>query len=146
MASSKQHVSRKQQQQPRPPQQQPFNGRPQLQTPQECIVCNDMHFMITFEPCYCQICCEECGMRMKKCLSCHTLIEKRFAINGKLLLPKENIRQPSADRMRYLESKIQEIEETHSCGICMERRRNVAFLCGHSACSKCAETLKTCHM
>lgn len=53
---------------------------------------------------------------------------------------------PSVDRLRYLESKIQEIEETHCCSICMERRRNVAFLCGHGACSKCAETLKTCHM
>lgn len=55
-------------------------------------------------------------------------------------------RQQSVDRLRYLESKIQEIEETHCCSICMERRRNVAFLCGHGACSKCAETLKTCHM
>lgn len=139
-----QHVSRKQQQ-PRP-QQPPFNGKPQLQTPQECIVCNEMCLMITFEPCYHQICCEECGMRMKKCLQCQNVIEKRIAMNGKLLMAKESHRQPSADRLRYLESKILEIEETHSCGICMERRRNVAFLCGHSACSKCAETLKTCHM
>lgn len=143
MASSKQHISRKQQQRP---QQPPFNGKPQLQTPQECIVCNELQFMVTFEPCYHQICCEDCGMRMKKCLSCQTVIEQRIAINGKLLKPKENQRPPSQDRLRYLESKIAEIEETHSCGICMERKRNVAFLCGHSACSKCAETLKTCHM
>jgi E3 ubiquitin-protein ligase mind-bomb len=138
-----QHVSRKQQQ-PRP--QLPFNGKPQLQTPQECIVCNEMCLMITFEPCCHSICCEDCGMRMKKCLQCQNVIEKRIAMNGKMLMAKESQRQPSADRLRYLESKILEIEETHSCGICMERRRNVAFLCGHSACSKCAETLKTCHM
>lgn len=48
--------------------------------------------------------------------------------------------------MRYLECKIAEIEETHGCSICMERRRNVVFLCGHGACAKCADTLKTCHM
>lgn len=146
MASSKQqHISRKQQQQPRP-QQPPFNVKPQVQSPQECIVCNDISLMITFEPCYHQICCEDCGLRMKKCLQCQTVIDKRIAMNGKVLFQKETQRQPSADRLRYLESKILEIEETHSCGICMERRRNVAFLCGHSACSKCAETLKTCHM
>lgn len=85
-------------------------------------------------------------MRMKKCLSCSMIIEKRVALSGKVLFTKENTRQPSADRLRYLESKIMEIEETHCCSICMERRRNVAFLCGHSACSKCAETLKICHM
>lgn len=145
MASKQQHISRKQQQQPRP-QQPPFNVKPQVQTPQECIVCNDISLMVTFEPCYHQICCEDCGMRMKKCLQCQTVIDKRIAMNGKVLFHKETQRQPSADRLRYLESKILEIEETHSCGICMERRRNVAFLCGHSACSKCAETLKTCHM
>ncbi|KAK7069621.1 hypothetical protein SK128_014095, partial [Halocaridina rubra] len=56
------------------------------------------------------------------------------------------VRQPSAERLRYLESKIAEIEEAHCCSICMERRRNVAFLCGHGACVICAQTLKTCHM
>lgn len=142
------HMSRKQQQQqqqPKPPQI--LNVKPQAQTPQECLVCNETCLLISFEPCHHQICCEDCGLRMKKCLQCQIHIEKRVAINGKVLSHnKETQRQPSADRLRYLESKILEIEETHSCGICMERRRNVAFLCGHSACSKCAETLKTCHM
>jgi len=147
LPTSSKHISRKQQQKgymaPQPP---PFNGKPQLQTPAECIVCNEICLMVTFEPCAHQICCEDCGLRMKKCLQCQTVIERRLAMNGKMLMPKENQRQPSADRLRYLESKILEIEETHCCSICMERRRNVAFLCGHSACSKCAETLKTCHM
>lgn len=149
LPTSSKHISRKQQVgpkgfvQPPPP---PFNVKPQLQAPQECVVCNEICLMITFEPCYHQVCCEDCGMRMKKCLQCHAVIDKRIAMNGKILCQKENPRQPSADRLRYLETKIMEIEETHCCSICMERRRNVAFLCGHSACSKCAETLKTCHM
>ena len=54
--------------------------------------------------------------------------------------------QPSGDRLRYLESRIAEIEETYTCSICMERRRNVAFLCGHGACDSCSQTLRTCHM
>lgn len=154
------------------------------QQPQECIVCNDVTQLIIFEPCRHQISCEECGVRMKKCLSCGVIIERRLTITGTAIQPhhphqqtlsvlpqqsqtpqsnvnnqqgqlfqqqqqskdNNNQRQPSADRLRYLESKILEIEETHSCSICMERRRNVAFLCGHSACSKCADTLKICHM
>lgn len=116
--------------------------------PLECIVCNEVTTLITFEPCYHQISCEDCGVRMKKCLTCGTAIEKRLDTSGRVIYgkDKETYRQPSADRLRYLESKILEIEETHCCSICMERRRNVAFLCGHGACSKCADTLKICHM
>lgn len=121
--------------------------------PAECIVCNEILPLTIFEPCCHQISCEECSVRMKKCLSCGTVIEKRINPSGVPALPQQQQqqqpqqpRQPSADRLRYLENKILEIEETHCCSICMERRRNVAFLCGHGACSKCSETLKTCHM
>ena len=127
-----------------------------MQQINECIVCNELMTLIIFEPCGHQIACSECSVRMKKCLSCSTVIERRVgaelsaaaSIAAAGLLNEDSIvtRQPSADRLRYLESKILEIEETHCCSICMERRRNVAFLCGHGACSKCAETLKTCHM
>ena len=50
------------------------------------------------------------------------------------------------ERLRYLESRIADLEEAHMCSICMEHRRNVAFLCGHGACDKCAAPLTTCHM
>lgn len=139
-------------------QQQPADST----TPNECIFCNEMLPLAIFDPCGHQISCVDCAIRMKKCLSCGVMIEKRLAANGRDVLvaqsshvvlqvqppqlPPPQPRQPSVDRLRYLESKILEIEETHCCSICMERRRNVAFLCGHGACSKCAETLKTCHM
>ena len=50
------------------------------------------------------------------------------------------------ERLRYLETRIADLEEANMCSICMERRRNVAFLCGHGACEHCAAPLKTCHM
>lgn len=67
-----------------------------------------------------------------------------FFAAGHTISPKT--RQVSVERVKYLESKIQEIEEASSCSICMERRKNVAFLCGHGACVVCSQTLKTCHM
>ncbi|XP_055589973.1 E3 ubiquitin-protein ligase MIB2, partial [Uranotaenia lowii] len=153
--SSSKHISRRQYSDKNPPGSPPIAGlnsgssSPPVicHLPQECIVCNETLLLIIFEPCQHQISCEECGVRMKKCLSCGVFIERRLTVTGKSLMNavKDN-RQPSADRLRYLESKIIEIEETHCCSICMERRRNVAFLCGHGACSKCAETLKICHM
>lgn len=110
-------------------------------TPHECVVCNETLDLIKFEPCHHQISCEDCGKRMKKCLRCGAQIERRIDSSGRLIT-----NTPSNDRLRYLENKIQEYEESHYCSICMERSRDVAFLCGHGACSRCAETLRTCHM
>ncbi|XP_067621868.1 E3 ubiquitin-protein ligase MIB2 [Eurosta solidaginis] len=119
---------------------------PFINGPQECIVCDEKLQLIKFEPCQHQISCEECGLRMKKCLRCGVQIERRIGTDGRIIVNSDQTRAPSADRLRYLENKIQEYEESHYCGICMERTRDVAFLCGHGACSRCAETLRTCHM
>lgn len=113
--------------------------------PVECLVCSDLsEENVRLEPCNHKPACEDCSSRMKKCLHCGKLVQKRVTKDGRVIPAKS--RQPSAERMRYLECKIAEIEESHACSICMERKRNVVFLCGHGTCSKCADTLKTCHM
>ncbi|XP_063229552.1 E3 ubiquitin-protein ligase MIB2 [Bacillus rossius redtenbacheri] len=113
--------------------------------PAECAVCSELgDENVLFEPCGHKVACEDCSSRMKKCLKCGQVVTKRITQDGRTIACKS--RQPSTERMRYLESKIAEIEEAHSCSICMERRRNVAFLCGHGSCEKCSTTLKTCHM
>lgn len=113
--------------------------------PAECSVCSELsEENVCLEPCGHKPACEDCASRMKKCLQCGCCVTKRITKDGRIIPAKS--RQPSAERMRYLECKIAEIEETHGCSICMERRRNVVFLCGHGACAKCADTLKTCHM
>ncbi|KAI4465183.1 zinc finger c3hc4 type (ring finger) [Holotrichia oblita] len=111
----------------------------------ECQVCSDLsEENVRLEPCNHKPACEDCSSRMKKCLQCGAVVQKRITKDGRIIPAKS--RQPSAERMRYLECKIAEIEESHACSICMERKRNVVFLCGHGTCSKCADTLKTCHM
>ncbi|XP_044752526.1 E3 ubiquitin-protein ligase MIB2 isoform X2 [Coccinella septempunctata] len=113
--------------------------------PVECLVCSEYsEENVRLEPCNHKPACEDCSSRMKKCLQCGSIVQKRITKDGRIIPAKS--RQPSAERMRYLESKIAEIEESHACSICMERKRNVVFLCGHGTCSKCADTLKTCHM
>lgn len=52
----------------------------------------------------------------------------------------------SLERVRFLETRVADLEEASMCSICMERKRNIVFLCGHSACEHCAAPLKTCHM
>jgi len=110
----------------------------------ECIVCCEMVPDIRFEPCGHINACSHCAPRMKKCLECHVLIVTKTSSDGNVI--ENPTCQPSGDRLRYLESRIAEIEETYTCSICMERRRNVAFLCGHGACDSCSQTLRTCHM
>ena len=53
---------------------------------------------------------------------------------------------PEQMRLRELENQLATLEDTVNCSICMERKKTIAFLCGHSACSTCAHTLKNCHM
>ncbi|XP_011696263.1 PREDICTED: uncharacterized protein LOC105454970 [Wasmannia auropunctata] len=48
---------------------------------------------------------------------------------------------------RYLQTKITKTDKMQNiCNICLERRCNIAFLCGHCACKECAAQLNTCHM
>lgn len=113
--------------------------------PVECCVCSELADQnVLFEPCGHRVACEDCASRLKKCLKCCVSIVRRLTADGRVVPCRA--RQPSAERLRYLETKIQEIEEAHCCSICMERKRNVAFLCGHGACEKCSQTLKICHM
>lgn len=111
----------------------------------ECHVCSEVsEENVTLEPCGHKPACEDCSARMKKCLICSELVQRRLTKDGRTIGGKS--RQSSAERMKYLESKIREIEESHACSICMERKKNVVFFCGHGTCDKCADTLTRCHM
>ncbi|XP_059468755.1 E3 ubiquitin-protein ligase MIB2-like [Neocloeon triangulifer] len=110
----------------------------------ECSVCSEQDQNVRFEPCGDVVVCEDCAGRMKKCLFCHIPISCLVTKAG--IVTNKNEVQSSTDKLRVLESKIAEIEEANCCSICMERPRNVVFLCGHSACDTCAQPLKVCHM
>lgn len=56
------------------------------------------------------------------------------------------VSEEDEETMKDLKDKLQELEDRQMCNICMERLHNVAFRCGHQACSHCAETLERCHM
>lgn len=119
--------------------------RREAKGPVECLVCSELcTSRVLLEPCGHKVACEDCTTRLKKCFKCHIFITKRIAQDGRVVEYKA--KQPSVECLRYLETKIAEIEEVHCCTICMERRKNVVFLCGHSACDKCSAELITCHM
>eukprot|EP00092_Neocalanus_flemingeri_P028989 GFUD01031472.1.p1 GENE.GFUD01031472.1~~GFUD01031472.1.p1 ORF type:complete len:938 (+),score=300.01 GFUD01031472.1:38-2851(+) len=108
--------------------------------PPECLVCSEIVPLVTFLPCTHQVACMDCSLRVKKCLKCGTLVqEKKFDATGEEA-------NKERERLKSLEMKVQDLEDQFLCSICMERRRNVAFLCGHGACEICTEGLDTCHM
>lgn len=50
------------------------------------------------------------------------------------------------ERVRSLEERLRVMEEDKQCQICMERDKNMVFLCGHGACKECSERLRSCHV
>ncbi|XP_077507617.1 uncharacterized protein LOC144118596 [Amblyomma americanum] len=54
--------------------------------------------------------------------------------------------ETNARTARQLESRLREMENALKCAICLSRRRDVAFLCGHAACSTCAAEISSCHI
>lgn len=100
----------------------------------ECIICEDQQASIKFEPCGHVVVCQECCQRVKKikrCFTCRANIEFKKIGDKELSEPIDN---PSTD------------EDITVCTICMERKKDTAFLCGHMVCHVCGESLRNCHM
>lgn len=45
-----------------------------------------------------------------------------------------------------LQAHVREIEDANMCAICLEKPRNVAFMCGHGTCAECSSSLEVCPM
>ena len=44
----------------------------------------------------------------------------------------------------FLKKRLQELEDTVICPICMESQKNRVFQCGHATCGVCADSLRHC--
>lgn len=126
----------------------PLPGPESVPQGDECQICLESWASVTFEPCGHRITCVDCCARMKKCLTCRQPIEQKTDQRGKPVVSSSPGSKPavSLEQYRQMEYRLQELEEAGGCGICLERRRNVAFLCGHAACAMCAQGLRVCHM
>ena len=89
---------------------------------------------VRFEPCGHVLVCSECCPRIKKCIKCEIRIEKKVvikrdsAINDDL---EEEVKSVKTLKLHELELKVQDWEESYSCSICMERKKEVVFTrCG----------------
>ncbi len=83
--------------------------------------------------------CVDCSIRLKRCIQCNESIKEKLTPAG------SNLNVNKSDFSQLL-NKIQALEEAQICSICMERKKDTAFQCGHVACNICAMPLKACHI
>lgn len=119
---------------------------------EECLVCSDVAANVLFKPCMHMVACDSCSSKMKKCVKCRTLIETSvpFVVccGGK---PSKKRRDNNLmgsfggqDDMSTLLHQLQEMKEKTQCQVCMDRRKNCVFLCGHGTCQLCADKITEC--
>eukprot|EP00106_Octopus_bimaculoides_P008227 XP_014775669.1 PREDICTED: E3 ubiquitin-protein ligase MIB2-like [Octopus bimaculoides] len=110
----------------------------------DCLLCSDKQATVKFQPCGHVVTCEDCSLKImiKKCIQCKVPVTSKIGIDGSQF----NILHSSPSSLDSKHQQIQELEEQITCSICMERRRNMAFVCGHTTCKECGEVLKQCHM
>ena len=52
--------------------------------------------------------------------------------------------ESSAIALAHLQQQLQEIREQVHCPICMDRLKNMVFLCGHGVCQNCGDRIQEC--
>ncbi|XP_012507542.1 PREDICTED: E3 ubiquitin-protein ligase MIB1 [Propithecus coquereli] len=129
---------------------------------EECVVCSDKKAAVLFQPCGHMCACENCASLMKKCVQCRAVVERRvpfiMCCGGKsaedatddissgnipvLQKDKDNT-NVNAD-VQKLQQQLQDIKEQTMCPVCLDRLKNMIFLCGHGTCQLCGDRMSEC--
>ncbi|XP_064605463.1 E3 ubiquitin-protein ligase MIB1-like [Liolophura sinensis] len=121
---------------------------------EECVVCSDKRASILFKPCGHMCACDGCAALMKKCVQCRSSIEKivPFIVccGGSpppMPQPAGFMNNGSRDMTRdiqKLQQQLQDIKDQTCCPVCMDRLKNMIFLCGHGTCQMCGDRMTEC--
>ncbi|XP_037513478.2 E3 ubiquitin-protein ligase MIB2-like [Rhipicephalus sanguineus] len=109
---------------------------------EKCKICVESEANVVFEPCGHRMTCQECCVRCKVCLTCAVPVQAKVNPDGTPIRSREQ----NQTTQKELDSRLQELEDRHTCNICMEKPRDVVFLCGHGSCKVCAGNMDLCHM
>uniref|UniRef100_H2YAP0 RING-type E3 ubiquitin transferase n=1 Tax=Ciona savignyi TaxID=51511 RepID=H2YAP0_CIOSA len=115
----------------------------------ECCVCSDKRSSVVFKPCGHICACQGCSNLMKKCLRCREPIESRHPF-AECRAPVSNASPKSSQvlifeaEIRKLQQQLQDIKEQVMCPVCMDRIKNMIFLCGHGTCQLCGDRMTEC--
>lgn len=124
---------------------------------EECLVCSDQKASMLFEPCGHVCACEKCATLMKKCVECRVKIDKMTPIlalnniNESILNDKSTILSTSTNctsressDVQKLQQQLNDMKEHTTCPICLDKFKNMIFLCGHGTCQMCGDRMNEC--
>ena len=124
-----------------------------------CLVCSDNKSNVLFEPCGHLCSCDSCSVFMKKCVHCRMPIEKCISLSEccstvpiqqqqqhALSTPVEAVIKDNASSadVEKLKRQLEDIKEQTMCPVCLDRLKNMIFLCGHGTCQKCGDRINEC--
>uniref|UniRef100_A0A8C4R8F4 RING-type E3 ubiquitin transferase n=1 Tax=Eptatretus burgeri TaxID=7764 RepID=A0A8C4R8F4_EPTBU len=135
---------------------EPVQSRTKIE---ECVVCSDKRAAVLFQPCGHMCACENCASLMKRCVQCRTTVEQRVSFSTccrmkdsldedpygylqPLQRDKDNTNM-NAD-IQKLQQQLQDIKEQTMCPVCLDRLKNMIFLCGHGTCQLCGDRMSEC--
>ncbi|KAF2905082.1 hypothetical protein ILUMI_01096 [Ignelater luminosus] len=138
---------------------------------EECLVCSDKKSAVLFKPCGHMCACESCSQIMKKCVLCRAQIElmvpmtvcsgglgtisevkpeveiepvpstSDINIQGNVM---NNGNRDTSNDIQKLQQQLQDIKEQTMCPVCLDRLKNMIFLCGHGLCQMCGDQMTEC--
>lgn len=122
----------------------------------ECMVCNEKKSSILFQPCGHLCTCDACSKLMKKCIKCKSQIEKQITFQKccetlgssqqNLFDSTNNKNENLIDKtdVKKLQHELEFIKEQTICPVCLDKLKNMVFLCGHGTCQNCGDQMKEC--
>ncbi|KMQ98201.1 e3 ubiquitin-protein ligase mib1 [Lasius niger] len=63
---------------------------------------------------------------------------------GEALLMNNGSRDTSHSDIQKLQQQLQDIKEQTMCPVCLDRLKNMIFLCGHGTCQMCGDRMSEC--
>ncbi|KFM59314.1 E3 ubiquitin-protein ligase MIB1, partial [Stegodyphus mimosarum] len=135
---------------------------------EECVVCSDKRASVLFKPCGHMCACDGCAALMKKCVQCRAQIDKVIPFivccGGTVLtwaglsilqasttpastpgmMMNNGCRDNSHNDIQKLQQQLQDIKEQTMCPVCLDRLKNMIFLCGHGTCQMCGDRMSEC--
>lgn len=121
---------------------------------EECVVCSDKKASVLFMPCAHMCACDGCAALMKKCVQCRSSIDKLVPFivccgGNPPPAPQppgimNNGSRDTTKDVQKLQQQLQDIKDQTSCPVCMDRLKNMIFLCGHGTCQMCGDRMTEC--
>ena len=112
---------------------------------EECVICSDNKANVQFLPCRHVVTCDTCADIVKKCVKCRQTITDKVNVqfNDNKSLQKQ-VNAATNDDVEKLQQQLDDMKEQSLCPVCLDRSKNMIFLCGHGSCQMCGDRLHEC--